>query len=86
MKTNINYKIVQAISSETRIKIMEVLAKGEECACKLPSAVNKSQPAVSQHLAILRSAGLVRVRKEGAMMKYSLSEKGKKIVQDMRRW
>lgn len=86
MKTNINKKILNAISSETRARIMMELAKGGRCACKIPAAVGKSQPAVSQHLAILKSAGLVNVKKEGTMMLYSLSEKGKNVIKSILRW
>lgn len=86
MKTNINKKIIQIIASETRIRIMEELANGEKCVCVLSSIVKKSQPAVSQHLAILRGAGLVSVRRDGAMKRYSLAENGKQVLSDMKRW
>jgi DNA-binding transcriptional ArsR family regulator len=41
-----------------------------------------SQPAVSQHLKVLREAGLVRTRREGTQIVYSLDATGVREVQD----
>ncbi|NYZ77544.1 winged helix-turn-helix transcriptional regulator [Candidatus Micrarchaeota archaeon] len=81
-----NANIVKAISSETRIKILSQIGKGEVCACKLPSIVKKTQPAVSQHLGVLKQTGLVRSRRDGAMILYSLTEKGRKVLRDIEGW
>ena len=64
----------KAISDETRQKIM-----GECCCCwlsvsEIVDKVSVSQPTVSHHLAILREAGLVRVREEGKQTFYSLNQ------------
>ena len=79
-------KALAAVSDETRLKILQLLVRGEKCACVLPRHVGTSQPAVSQHLKILREAGLVRMRIEGKMRIYSVSEKGKKIIGDVAGW
>lgn len=64
----------KAIADETRQKIM-----GECCCCwlsvsEIVDKVSVSQPTVSHHLAILREAGLVRVREEGKQTFYSLNQ------------
>ncbi|MBU0527538.1 metalloregulator ArsR/SmtB family transcription factor [Candidatus Micrarchaeota archaeon] len=78
--------ILKAISDETRFKIMRCLEGKEICACKLPCKVRKTQPAVSQHLKVLRESGLVNLRKDSTRHMYSLSEKGKRVLEDISRW
>jgi DNA-binding transcriptional ArsR family regulator len=45
--------------------IAHIAARGPICTCHLQEALACSQPAVSKHLAILRSAGLITARREG---------------------
>jgi ArsR family transcriptional regulator len=78
--------ILKALADETRMRILERVARKEICACKLPALVGKTQPAVSQHLSVLLDAGLVRMRRDGKMRIYSISEKGKRILDAIRRW
>jgi len=79
-------KTLAAVSDATRLKMLRLLARGELCACVLPKHVSTSQPAVSQHLKVLREAGLTCMRKEGKKRIYSLSNKGKKILADISEW
>ena len=79
-------KVLAAVSDNTRLKMLKLLARGELCACVLPKRVGTSQPAVSQHLKVLREAGLVRMRKDGKKRIYSISEKGRKVLGDISRW
>jgi len=79
-------KVLAAVSDATRLKMLRLLARGELCACVLPKHVGTSQPAVSQHLKVLREAGLVCMRKEGKKRIYSISKKGKKIISDISTW
>jgi ArsR family transcriptional regulator len=65
-------KILKALSDPTRLKIVELLKKGEICACKFVPFTKKAQPTVSQHLRILENAGIVKSRKEGKMIFYSI--------------
>jgi ArsR family transcriptional regulator, arsenate/arsenite/antimonite-responsive transcriptional repressor len=64
----------KALSDETRQKIMKI------CCCEWLSVneivehLNVTQPTVSHHLAILREAGLVRVREEGKQTFYQLNQ------------
>ena len=81
-----NTNIIRAISSETRIRMLAEVGKGEICACKLPVLAKKTQPATSQHLKILKEAGLVRSRRDGAKILYSVTEKGKRVLRDIKGW
>jgi DNA-binding transcriptional ArsR family regulator len=78
--------ILAAVSDATRLKMLRLLARGDKCACVLPRHVGTSQPAVSQHLKVLRKAGLVAMRKDGKKRIYSVSAKGRKILGDIAGW
>jgi ArsR family transcriptional regulator len=67
-------KIFKALSDETRLKIVELLAKKEICACEFVPLTKKAQPTVSQHLRVLENAGIVKKRKEGRMIIYKLAD------------
>jgi ArsR family transcriptional regulator len=66
-------KILKALSDPTRLKIVELLKQGEICACKFVPLTKKAQPTVSQHLKTLENAGIVKSRKEGKMIFYSVT-------------
>ena len=68
-------KIFKALSDPTRLKITELLEKREICACKFAPLTKKAQPTVSQHLQILETAGIIKSRKEGKMILYSIADK-----------
>jgi ArsR family transcriptional regulator len=62
----------QALSDETRVRIVEMLTDGERCVCELQSALDAYQSRLSFHLRKLKDAGLVSDRKEGRWVYYSL--------------
>ncbi|NLN45114.1 MAG: winged helix-turn-helix transcriptional regulator [Clostridiaceae bacterium] len=64
--------LFKALSDETRLRIVELVARGEKCACDLLEAFQLTQPTISYHMKILCDAGLVRARKDGAWMRYTL--------------
>lgn len=64
--------VFRAVSDPTRRQMLELLGVGERTADELAQPFDMSQPAVSQHLRVLRDAGLVNVRKEGRHRVYSL--------------
>ncbi|MCX6023061.1 MAG: metalloregulator ArsR/SmtB family transcription factor [Chloroflexi bacterium] len=64
----------RALSDSTRIKIVYALADQPLCVCDLAQVVGVSEPAVSQHLRLLRSLRIVRGRREGKMVYYSLED------------
>jgi len=61
-----------ALSDETRLQIIELLAGGERCVCDLQEVLNAAQSRLSFHLKKLKDAGLVSDRKEGRWSYYSL--------------
>ncbi len=77
-------KIFQALADPSRRAIFEVLAKdGGEAAVKdLTARFDISQPAVSQHLAALKDAGLVSHRREGRCAYYRVDPRGMKPLID----
>ncbi|WP_295403980.1 metalloregulator ArsR/SmtB family transcription factor [uncultured Thiocystis sp.] len=63
----------EALADPIRRRILAMLLDADElCVCDLHSALDASQPKVSRHLAVLRSAALVRVRRDGVWMRYRL--------------
>jgi len=79
--------IFKALGDQTRLKILECIRKGEKCICEIIPYTGKSQPNVSQHLKVLKNAGIVDERKDGTriMIKasnndiYSIVDKAKNI-------
>jgi len=63
---------LKAIAHPIRLGMLQRLARESEiCACDLGEAFAVSQPTVSEHLRVLREAGLVRTRREGTTICYS---------------
>ena len=65
-----------ALGDPTRRRIVELLSQGERAAGDIVDRFALSAPAISQHLKVLREAGLVRVRVEGQRRIYSLDPRG----------
>jgi ArsR family transcriptional regulator len=66
--------IFKALSDETRLRIIKLLEQGELCVCDITAALDMVQPKVSFHLSALKEAGLIKDRKEGKWIHYSLSD------------
>jgi ArsR family transcriptional regulator len=63
---------LKALAHPTRLGMLQRLAlEPEICACDLGEAFAVSQPTVSEHLRVLREAGLVRTRRQGTTICYS---------------
>lgn len=69
-------KIFQALADPSRRAIFEALTRGEAAVKELTARLPISQPAVSQHLAALKEAGLVNGRREGRQVFYRVEPKG----------
>jgi ArsR family transcriptional regulator, arsenate/arsenite/antimonite-responsive transcriptional repressor len=73
---------LKALGHPVRLGIALRLAReGGTCACDFADIFGVSQPTVSQHLKVLREAGLVRTRREGTQIYYSLDPAGVGAVQ-----
>jgi len=64
--------VFRAIADPTRRELLDRLAAGEESMTKLAESFSMSLPAVSQHLKVLRDAGLVEVRRDAQRRLYRL--------------
>ncbi len=69
-------EILRALADPTRRAVFERLAEGERNATELREGLAISQPAISQHLAVLREAGLVQERREGRHVNYRADPEG----------
>ena len=58
--------VFKALADETRLKIFALLTKQELCVCEIEDVLGLPQSLVSNHLAVLRQAGLVRSRRDDA--------------------
>lgn len=67
-------EVFKVFGDSTRIRIISALMDGEMCVYHLSEKLNMGQSAISHQLRILRSAGLVRPRKEGKENYYSLDD------------
>jgi DNA-binding transcriptional ArsR family regulator len=68
--------VFRALSDPSRRAIFEMLSRGEAPVKDITAGFAISQPAVSQHLAVLRNAGLVSERREGRLAYYRVQPKG----------
>jgi DNA-binding transcriptional ArsR family regulator len=75
-------KIFQALADPSRRAIFESLTRGEAAVKDLTARFEISQPAISQHLATLKEAGLVNGRREGRRVYYRMRPRGMKPLID----
>jgi DNA-binding transcriptional ArsR family regulator len=75
-------KIFQALADPSRRAIFESLTRGEVAVKDLTARFDISQPAVSQHLAALKEAGLVNGRRAGRLVYYRVEPSGMKPLID----
>ncbi len=68
-------RIHRTLASETRLRIIRMLAERPMCVNAITRRLGISQPAVSQHLAVLSAAGLVSGEKQGYRVHYSIEER-----------
>ncbi|MBR4309302.1 MAG: winged helix-turn-helix transcriptional regulator [Oscillospiraceae bacterium] len=62
----------KALGDENRIKILRMISREECCASELLEELEISQPTLSHHMRILCDAGIVKARKNGKWIRYSL--------------
>jgi ArsR family transcriptional regulator, arsenate/arsenite/antimonite-responsive transcriptional repressor len=76
--------LLRALAHPVRLQMMRQLAaRPETCACDFTDVFAISQPTVSQHLKVLREAALVRTRRRGTQICYSVNPAGMQRVQDV---
>lgn len=67
-------ELFKVFGDSTRIKILSALSGGELCVCDISTAVGMTSSAVSHQLKILKNAELVKFRREGKTVFYSLAD------------
>jgi ArsR family transcriptional regulator, lead/cadmium/zinc/bismuth-responsive transcriptional repressor len=71
----------RALSDPTRLTLAAALREGEElCVCDLSWIAGRAQNLVSHHLRLLRSHRLVRSRRDGKLVMYSLTDEGRSLL------
>lgn len=76
-------KIFKAVCDEKRLYIIDLLRKGERCACQLLEDLDISQPSLSYHMKVLVESGIIQSRQEGKWTHYSISEQGSEYAVEL---
>ena len=76
-------ELFKAFADTTRIKIISVLKEEELCVGAISELINVSQSAVSHQLRVLKNSKIVKPRREGKQMFYSLDDDHIKKIYDM---
>lgn len=67
-------EVFKALADPTRLIILSFLKHGERCICEIIPHTGKSQPNVSQHVKVLKNAGLITERKDGTRLMLSVAD------------
>lgn len=67
-------EIFQLLGDGTRVRILDALSRGERCVSDLSADIGMSESATSHQLRLLRTARLVRVRRDGRQAYYALDD------------
>jgi len=83
--------VMKSVADPTRVRILKLLEKGEMCVCQIIAILEFSQSTISKHLFLLKMTELVKERKEGKWVYYSLNSSGgptyaRKMLQSLRGW
>ncbi|OPJ65020.1 ArsR/SmtB family transcription factor [Clostridium oryzae] len=76
-------ELFKVFGDSTRIKIICVLFESEMCVCDISAILGMSQSAVSHQLRVLKQAKLVKYRKDGKVVYYSLDDEHIKAIFNM---
>ena len=77
-------RFFKALADETRLRILRLLEVREMCVCEVMVALGLTQPTASHHLGLLENAGLVKDRKEGKWVFYSIADP--KLIENMHKF
>lgn len=77
----------KCFASESRAKLIRLLAERELCVCELEAVTGQTQSSISQHLRVLFQAGLVEKRRDGQWIYYSLNRSHfQQMVAELQEW
>jgi len=83
MKHDKVIKIFKMLGEETRFLIIIELLKKELCACEIPLLIKRTQSNTSMHLTKLQDLGLIKSRKEGKKVLYSIKDNDLKNIMEL---
>ena len=84
-------RVMKTVADPTRVRILKLLEGGEMCVCQVIAVLEFNQSTVSRHLFLLKMADLVKERKEGRWVHYSLdgpdgSPYAKRMLKVLKEW
>lgn len=83
-------RLLAALSDRTRLRLLHLIGRDEICVCFLVEVLKTHQPKISRHLAYLRQAGIVSVRREGKWAHYKIvepaNERAARVLKDVLEW
>jgi len=79
-------ELLRAMGHPLRLQILELLLNDDACVKNIWSCLEIPQAKASQHLAILRNKGIVSARREGAMIRYCVSDPRVKGIMEALRY
>lgn len=74
--------LFRVFGDSTRVKILHALFESEMCVCDIAAILNMNQSAISHQLRVLKSARLVKNRRDGKVVYYSLDDEHVKQIFD----
>lgn len=72
-RLEVRASVFKAIAHPTRLFILDELSGGEKCVCELTDMIGADTSTVSKHLAVMKGAGIVKDRKDGLKVYYSIA-------------
>ena len=84
-------RTMKALSDPNRVRVLKLLQEDELCVCELQKILGLAQSTVSKHMKILEDAGMVKSRRQGTWIIYSLSDGeesdyAKTMLSELRHW
>lgn len=79
-------RVTKALADVQRVRILQLLEKGELCVCQVIEVLGLAPSTVSKHLSLLRSAELVEMRKDGRWAYYRLPDAAGDSVRPVLEW
>ena len=76
-------RVFKALGDENRLRILKLLKTGEKCGCDLLEELKITQPTLSHHMKILCDCGIVKSRREGKWMHYTIDCNGVKEIRTL---
>jgi ArsR family transcriptional regulator len=89
-KTFDKEQFFRALADRTRLRLLNLMREDEVCVCFFVEVLKTNQPKISRHLAYLRRAGIVGVRREGPWMHYRIVEAADagaaRVLKEVMKW